>query len=121
MPGVGNQRFVSMTGVSADEVRGAIFDATAYPYVTAFVKGTGTIEAGAIQFEEADYDPSEFPSAGWSNLGSSYAVTGTDVTAGGQEAIHFPVAKFRFIRPLIADEITGGGTISVVFVAMGPS
>ena len=122
MPGVGNTRFVSMTAVTTDEVRGGIFDATAYPYVTAYVTGTGTISGGTVSFEEADYAEFQMPYTGtWSDLGSSYDVTASGLSGGGQEVVHFPLAKFRYIRPFIEAAIAGGGSISVTFVGMGPS
>jgi hypothetical protein len=111
-----------MSGVTADEQRGGIFDATLYPSVTVFVTGTGTISSGKISFEEADYEPSALPYTGtWSVLPSDFDVTASDVSGGKQEAIHFPPAKYRFIRPFIETEIGGGGSIGVVFVGMGPS
>lgn len=122
MPGVGNTRFTSMTAVTADETRGLIFDATAYPYVTAYVTGTGTIVSGLLSFETADYAEASFPYTGtWADFGSSYDVTASGLSGGGQEAVVFPVAKFRFIRPFIETAIGGGGSVSVVFVGMGPS
>lgn len=122
MPGVGNTRFVSMSGFVTDEQRGAIFNATAYPYVTAFVSGAGTINAGKVSFEEADYEPDSPEYAGtWSLLPSSYDVTASSLTGGKQQAVHFPLAKYRAIRPFIETAIGGGGSVSVVFVGMGPS
>lgn len=122
MPGVGNVRFTSMQAVITDEVRGGVFDATAYPYVTAYAKGTGTISSGKISFEEADYDPAEFPYTGtWSLLPSTYDITATGLSGGAQTAVHFPPAKYRFVRPFIETAIGGGGSVSVVFVGMGPS
>lgn len=122
MPGVGPTRFTAMSGVITDEQRGGIFDATQYPYVTAFVTGTGTIASGLVSFEEADYDPAASPYTGtWSDLGSSYDVTASGLTGGATQAVHFPVAKFRFVRPFIETAIGGGGSVSVVFVGTGAS
>lgn len=122
MPGVGNIRFTSMTAVITDEVRGAIFDATAYPYITAYAKGTGTTSSGKISFEEADYAQSEFPYTGtWSLLPSTYDVAATGLSGGQQTAVRFPVGKYRYIRPFIETAIGGGGSVDVVFVGMGPS
>jgi hypothetical protein len=122
MPGVGTTRFTAMSGVITDEVRGGIFDATAFPYVTAYVSGTGTINAGKISFEEADYAEKEMPYTGtWSNLGATYDVTASGLSGGKQQAIHFPVAKYRFVRPFIETAIGGGGSVSVVFVGTGAS
>lgn len=122
MPGVGVTRFQSMSAVTTDEARGGIFDATQFPYVTAYVTGAGTIASGKVSFEEADYEPKEMPYTGtWSNLGTDYDVTALDLSGGKQEAVHFPTAKFRFIRPFIETAIGGGGSVSVVFVGTGPS
>lgn len=122
MPGVGTTRQVSMIGISADETRGLIFDATQFPYVTAYVVSTGTTSSGVVSFEEADYPEKDIPYTGtWSDLGSSYDVTVSAISGGGQEAVHFPVSKFRYVRPFIETAIGGGGSIAVVFVGTGPS
>lgn len=122
MPGVGNARFVSMTAVTTDEVRGGIFDATVYPYVTAYVTGTGTISGGTVSFEEADYADAQMPYTGtWSDLGSGYDVTASGLSGGATQVVHLPVRKYRFVRPFIEAAITGGGSISVTFAGMGPS
>lgn len=122
MPGVGTTRFSSMTGVTTDEVRGGIFDATMFTYVTAYVTGTGTITGGTVSFEEADYPEKDFPYTGvWGDLGSGYDVTASGLSGGGQAVVHFPMAKFQFVRPFIEAAITGGGSVAVVFAGTGPS
>ncbi len=122
MPGVGTTRFSAMSAVTDDETRGSYLDASHLPYLTAYVSGTGTISGGTVSFEEADWAPDALPYSGtWSDLGSTYDVTASNLSGGKQIAVHFPVGKYHFIRPFIEAAIAGGGSVSVVFVGTGPS
>lgn len=114
----GPTRAVSMTAVTADETRGRPFKALDYEYVTAYVSGTGTIASGVISFEEASWnEATEVAYAGtWSDLGSDYDVTASDLSDGKMVAVHLPVSAYHFIRPFIETAIGGGGSVSVAFV-----
>lgn len=114
-------RLVSMTNIIDDETRGVPFNAAAYPYLTAWVSGTGTINAGKISFEEADWNPqTETPYGGtWSVMANTYDVTASSLSGGKMLSVRFPVGRYSFIRPFIETAIGGGGSVSVVFTATG--
>lgn len=117
--GDGPARLVSLSAVTVDETIGRPFDASGYPYVTFWIKGTGTTSSGVITLEEADYD---FQTDGqytgtWSPITT---VNASDVTGGAQKAVHV-TGNSHWIRPRISTVIGGGGSITVVITANGAS
>lgn len=124
MTNAGPITVVALEGAIADDTRGTWIDARSYPYLAAYVSGTGTINAGVVSFEEAYFDPNATPGGyvdTWSTLPTDFDVDATDLTGGAQAAVHFPVGKYAFVRPFIETAIGGGGAVSVVFVGTGPS
>lgn len=119
MPGQGPQRFLSLPDASDDETLGAPFDASAYPEVTFWIKGTGTTSSGVVTLEEADYDPktTKVYDGTWSSITT---VNASDVSGGKQKAVHYS-ANSHWVRPRISTAIGGGGTIAVEITANGAS
>jgi len=113
-----------MLDVSDDAVRGQWIDATLLPYLAAYCTGSDdTLSAGLISFEEADFNPDETPGGfggTWSDMGSTYDVTAANLSDLAQVAVHFPVGKYRFIRPFIETAVSGG-TVTVVLVGTASS
>ncbi len=120
MPGQGRKRQVCINAAVDDETLGMPFDASQCPYVTVWVKGSGTTSSGVVTIEEADYDPDvEPPYTGtWAPITT---VSASDVTGGAQKSVHLPVSNYRFVRPRISTVIGGGGTITVVLTGLGAS
>ena len=121
MPGQGPTRIYSLTEATADETLGHWLDCTQLPYVAAYVIGIGTLDSGVITLEEADWDPKNGPvyDGVWSAITT---VNANDVTGGAQKAIHFAVAKYRFVRARVSTVIAGsGGSVTVVLMGTGPS
>ncbi len=102
-----------------DETTSVGVDVLGLPYVTFYLIGYGTLDSGAVTFEESTDDPahSDTPYGGtWSAIGS--AVNAVDVTAGKQKATHLAVGAYHKVRARINTAIAGaGGSISVVLVA----
>lgn len=89
--------------------------------LTFYVEGAGTIDGGAVVFEEAAWLPDEPPYSGtWSDLTAGTPVDATDVTGGAQLGYHVGgpggVYAYDYVRARISDAITGGGTVSVYAV-----
>ncbi len=112
-------RTILINQQTADETTSPAVDVLGLPYVTFYLIGYGTLDAGAVTFEESTTDPahSEMEYGGtWSAIGSP--VNAADVTAGKQKATHLAVGAYHKVRARINTGVTGaGGSISVVLVA----
>lgn len=118
MPGQGPYRFLSLPDASDDETLGIPFNASGYPFITFWIKGTGTTSSGVITLEEADYGPNDTVYSGtWSSITT---VNASDVSGGKQKAVHV-TSNGHFYRPRISTAIGGGGTIAVEITANGAS
>lgn len=114
----GPQCIVSLpAGTTADETLGHWLDCSEYEYVTVYVIGSDTINAGVITIEEAYWDDDEMPYGGtWSSIGT---VNAADVTGGAQKASHLSVGAYRAVRAHVTTAIGGGGSIKVVICGSG--
>ena len=117
--GYGVSRFLSLPDAADDETTGVPFDASGYPYLTFWIKGTGTTSSGVVTIEEADYDPKveTVYSGTWSSITT---VNASDVSGGKQKAVHV-TANTHWVRPRISTAIGGGGTVAVEITANGAS
>lgn len=108
-----------LTGASADETTSRFVDVSHETAITLYVKGTGTISAGVLTIEEADYGQNEMPPSACSAIGT---VALTAVTDGAQLAYHIggPGGVFAYgsIRVRISTAVSGGGSVSVVLRAV---
>lgn len=123
MPGAAPFRQVALNAVTVDETTGSPINCAGYPYLVAYVTGTGTTSSGVITFEEADYSDEPYNNAvpytgTWSSITT---VNASDVTGGAQKAIHFTVAAYGWVRARISTAIGGGGSITVVMRGTGVS
>lgn len=121
-PGLGYLNQNMLATATASGTTGQPINCFGYSTLTAYVKGTGTIGAGVITFEEAHFNPStESGYAGtWSAI-TTYAAIG--VTGGVQAAVHFPGGggspgpyAYAFVRARITTSVTGGGSVTVDLV-----
>lgn len=82
-----------------------------------YVIGSGTISAGTLIFEEADYAPNGLIYAGtWSAIASA-SVTLTSVSGGAQAAVHLVNGAYAFVRARFTVNVTGaGGLVDVVAI-----
>lgn len=118
--GYGPSRLVSLSVASIDETIGRPFDASGYPYVTVWIKGTGTTSSGVVTIEEAYYDSNVdgIYTGTWSPITT---VNASDVTGGAQKAVHLPVANYQWVRPRISTVIGGGGSVTCIITGTGAS
>jgi hypothetical protein len=123
-----------MTGVGPLRVK-LLGDATAGTFVTSgtsvpvdihckaapafYVRADGgTISAGVVTFEEADWDEQEMIYSGtWSSIGTLDVTALSTVT--GQAVVHLQVSDYAYIRARISTALTGGGKINVTLRARG--
>lgn len=103
----------SLTDATADETLGHVLDARNLINITAYVVGTGTINAGVITIEEADYDPDVTPGGYTGTWSAVTTVNAADVTGGAQKAVHLTSGSYGFLRPRVSTAIGGGGSVSV--------
>ncbi len=116
--GFGPFRVTSLAAAITDETLGVPVDCHGWPYLVAYIKGTGTTSSGVITFEEADWDPQTdpiFPGT-WAPITT---VNASDVTGGLQKSLHFPEGAYAFIRARVSTVIGGGGSVTVVFRGIG--
>lgn len=113
---IGYLRKDMLTGELADETTGPPICVMGYPYVSIYIKGTGTTSSGVITIETADFNPSTETnySGTWSSVTT---VNASDVDGTKQKLVALTVAEYSFIRARISTVIGGGGTISAVLVA----
>ena len=113
-----------MTAATATTTPAIPVNIRPFQAVTVYVIGTGTISDGVLTLEEATYDfDQDGTYAGtWSAIDT---VDCTSVSGGAQFAYHVggPGGLFAFdwIRARITTAVSGGGAISAVLVATGPS
>ena len=114
-PPAGPTRVVMLADGSADG-SGSPLRLMDYETMTCFVQGTGTLNAGNIYLEEADWDPQTASNyAGtWSIMSTTTAAT---VTGGAQLAVaQSSIRAYSYIRARRAS-VGGGGTVKVTCVA----
>ena len=88
-------------------------DVSHYSNVTIYLKGEGTISAGTLIVEEADYVDAYAGS--WSDITGDVPIDCTEVTGGAQKAYQVPIGAYGYLRARIGTTISGaGGSISVV-------
>lgn len=76
----------------------------------------GTISAGVLTIEEADFDGTTGPYTGTWSLVTTVDLT-TLSTLTQQQVTHLQVSGYAYIRVRISTAITGGGKINVVLRA----
>jgi hypothetical protein len=112
-------RVLLLNQQTADETTSIGVDVQGFPNLTFYLIGYGTLDAGAVTFEESVTDPAhgyETYGGTWSIIGS--AVNANDVTGGKQKATRATVGAYAQVRARINTAVTGaGGSISVVLVA----
>ncbi len=122
MPGVGPNQILLLgsqstatgviTGVTATGVSIPIERASGAGVVTLYMRSTGTMSAGTILIEEADWMPREVPYSGtWSVL---QTIAATDLTGTIVKAYHITDTCYGYIRVRVSVEITGGGTLIAI-------
>lgn len=86
-----------------------------YQYLTVAVRADGgTISAGVITVEEADYAAGQESvySGTWSAISTIDLTTLSTLTA--QAVYHFPTAGYGFVRVRVSTAVTGGGKVIAV-------
>lgn len=111
-------RMVLLQQQTGDETTSQPIQVLGKTDLTLYLIGYGTTSGGTITYEESTDDPeTEQPYGGtWSIIGS--ANNASDVSGGKQKATHLTVSAYSRVRARISDAITGGGSISVVLVAV---
>lgn len=106
-----------ITSATVDETTSKWIDVSAYPHITFYLKGVGTISSGVLTIEEADFDPLTEREPGLT--GSTITtINAADVTGGAQKGYHCPApSAYAFVRARISTAIGGGGDLSVVLRA----
>ena len=85
-----------------------------YPKLTIAVTADGgTISAGVLTIEEADFGTSAYTGT-WSQI-STYDLTALS-TLTQQTLIHLPVSKYQNIRVRLSTAVTGGGKVRAVLL-----
>jgi hypothetical protein len=104
---------------TADETTSLGVDVEGLTSITFYLIGYGTLDAGAVTFEESVPDPAtgNQPYGGtWSAIGSP--VNASDVTGGKQKATHITSGAYSRVRARINTAVSGaGGSVSVVLLA----
>lgn len=103
-----------------------IADCSGMVWLKAYLKGTGTISAGTIVLEEADYfgagaggvTPNPVWPGGWSAIGTP--ISCADAASGAQKAYVLPISAYASVRARFTADVTGGGSIDLELVAVGP-
>lgn len=74
----------------------------------------GTISAGVVTIEEADWDPAQevIYSGTWSAIGTMDLTLLSTIT--GQQVNHLQLSDYAFLRARISTAVTGGGKVNVV-------
>ena len=86
-----------------------------FQYLTVAVRADGgTISAGVLTIEEADYAAGQEPiyAGTWSAISTIDLTTLSTLTA--ESVYHFPTAGYAFVRVRISTAVTGGGKIIAV-------
>jgi hypothetical protein len=93
-------------------------DCSAYPRLTAYLRGVDTINAGTVILEEACFDPGvPYYSGTWSLI---YTFTASTVSGGAQQAYHFPSpTPYKMVRARIGTTVSGGSAPKVTLVLIG--
>jgi hypothetical protein len=93
-------------------------DVSGYRDLSIYLAGSGTINAGTLIVEEADYnvtgpDYIMVPPATWSAVTGSNPLACTEVTGGLQKAYQLPPGAYAYIRVRVGTTVSGGGSITV--------
>ena len=112
-------RVLLLNQQTADETTSIGVNVEGFNNLTFYLIGYGTIDAGAVTFEESVPDPAhgnETYGGTWSIIGS--AVNTNDVTGGKQKATRLTSGAYAQVRARINTAVSGrGGSVSVVLVA----
>lgn len=112
-------RVLLLNQQTADETTSIGVNVEGFNNLTFYLIGYGTLDAGAVTFEEAVPDPAhgnETYGGTWSIIGS--AVNANDVTGGKQKATRLTSGAYAQVRARINTAVSGaGGSVSVVLVA----
>ena len=102
-------------GTITDETPSIPLNVQGYRDIAVYLKGTGTINAGVVVVEEADYNPKTEPiPSAWATL---YSFDADDTTGGATVSTHLPTAAYSFIRLRVTTAIGGGGSVEAAVVA----
>lgn len=115
MIGLAVKRVVMLSAQSTDETFSAPINVEGYTHIAVYVIANGTVSSGQVTINEATIDPdTDQPYAGtWVAVGSGVnPATGTIVVA------HLTVAAYSLLQARINTAIGGGGTVTVVLVAV---
>ena len=100
---------------SADETCSQWIDVRGRTHLTFYVIGNGTTSSGVITLDESVFVGDQ-PYGGTPSAITT--VNASTVTGDNQSAIHVAVGSYGWVRARISTAIGGGGTISVVLVAV---
>lgn len=114
-PGIGSLRTPLLLTAIADETTGTPVNCLGYTHFTVYAIGAGTINAGVITIETADFNPATASTytGTWSSVTTMNAV---DVTGGAQKHAILTEGAYSQIRARISTAVGGGGSVSVVLV-----
>ena len=116
MSGYQGQATVNLiTAKSADETCSQWIDVRGRTHLTFYVIGNGTTSSGVITLDESVFVGDQ-PYGGTPSAITT--VNASTVTGDNQSAIHVAVGAYGWVRARISTAIGGGGTISVVLVAV---
>lgn len=115
MTGFAVKRVVMLNAVSDDETFSAPVNVEGYTALVVYVIPNGTVSGGSVTMNEATIDPAtDQPYAGtWKAIGS-----GITPSTGAVSVSHLTVAAYSLIQARVDTAITGGGTVTVVLVAV---
>lgn len=108
-----------LTAAVDDETFSQPIDVRGYTHIVFYIICTGTVSSGAVTFEEAPIDPATKLPYGdpskWAAIGTAVSPT----SAAGISATHIAVGAYSHIHARVSTVIGGGGSVSVVMVAVG--
>ena len=104
-----------ITAASADETLSQWIDVRGRTHLVFYVIGNGTTSSGVVTLDESVYVGDQ-PYGGTPSAITT--VNASTVTGDNQAAIHPAVGTYGWVRARISTAIGGGGTVSVVLVAV---
>lgn len=111
----GQGTFVLLDRVSADESLSQWIDVRGRTHLVFYVIGNGTTSSGVITLDESVYVGDQ-PYGGTPSAITT--VNASTVSGDNQSAIHATVGAYGWVRARVSTAIGGGGTVSVVLVAV---
>lgn len=104
-----------ITAQSADETLSQWIDVRGRTALTFYIIGNGTTSSGVITLDESVFVDDQ-PYGGTPSAITT--VNASTVSGNNQSAIHVAVGAYGWVRARISTAIGGGGTVSVVLVAV---